>query len=357
MSSPSIPLGTPPIGAGLWGRVRASERSVHYLTAGCTLVAGLGLLLLGTKGLDRLSDVWPRWVLGIAGLTLAFRGLSGLCRTRFGPNFQLGLWLAGLWVVTIIALAVFAPLLPFQAPTYIPTNAHYLLRPDLFSSHLLGTDSFGRDYLSRVIYGARISLFVGIGCTAIGLTVGTGIGILAGYYRGALEAVIRILTDSLLALPPLVFLLALVTFLRPSLKSIFIAFSILTVPSIIRIIRANTYQLVRREFVLAQEGLGASNARIIFREILPNLVHLLFAYSMIIIAGLIIGEASLSFLGLGIQVPTPSWGNMISEAQAIVQQYPHTLLVPSAILFLTVASFNRLGEYARARRETRQSVI
>jgi peptide/nickel transport system permease protein len=198
---------------------------------------------------------------------------------------------------------------------------------------------------------------VGFGGAASGLAIGTVIGILAGYYRGKAESLINLMTDSLLAFPPLVFLLALVSVLNPSVETILIAFSVLTVGTIIRLARANTYRFAQREFVVAAKGLGATDRRIMFREILPNVAKPLLSFSMVIVAFLIIAEAGLSFLGLGIQPPNPSWGNMIAESQTVLQHDPHSMLIPATVLFLTVFAFNRLGEAAGARRESRQSVI
>jgi peptide/nickel transport system permease protein len=321
------------------------------------LVVGIGLVLLGTMGLSEISNAWPRWTITLGGLGVMFKAIDALCVTHFGEEFQTGIWLAGLWVALVIVLAVLAPILPFEKPTAVPQDPQFLLRPDLFSSHPLGTDALGRDYFSRIVYGARISLLVGVGCTLVGLTLGTTIGLLAGFYRGKLDGVVRLVTDALLAFPPLVFLLALVAFLRPGLKTMFIAFAILTVPTIIRLSRASTLQVAQREFVQAESGLGASKSRIIRREVLPNVLMPLMAYAMVFVAALIVAEASLSFLGLGITEPTPSWGNMIAASQTIVQQHPHTLLVPSIVLLLTVFSFNRLGEAARGRRDSRRSAL
>ena len=332
----------------------ASLRDWRYGVVGTG--AGIGLIFLATMGLDH-GPTWSRWVLGVAGVFALSRGLDVLGKARFGPGFQTGFWLAAIWVGIVVVFAVLAPLLPLQRPGYLPLSAPSYVRPNLFSSHPLGTDSFGRDYLARLIWGSRISLIVGLGCTAVGLALGTGLGLVAGYYKGRVEAVLNLLTDSLLAFPPLVFLLALVAVLRPSLKSLFIAFALLTVPTIIRLAKANTFVFTQRDFVLAAEALGARHRRIICREVLPNVLRPLLSYSMVIVASLIVAEASLSFLGLGIKPPSPSWGNMIAESQTVLQRDPHAILVPASVLFLTVFAFNRLGEAGRARRESRQSAL
>jgi peptide/nickel transport system permease protein len=178
---------------------------------------------------------------------------------------------------------------------------------------------------------------------------------LAGYFRGWFEAVTDVLTNTLLAFPQLILVIALVVILRPSLGTLFLAFTILSIPTVIRLARAQTYSIVNRGFVQAARALGATHRRILLREVLPNVIPPLLPFSMVLVASLIIGEATLSFLGLGIQPPTPSWGNMIADAENTLQQDPHYLLVPGITLFITVMAFNRLGE--RARRENRESVL
>jgi peptide/nickel transport system permease protein len=208
-----------------------------------------------------------------------------------------------------------------------------------------------------LLYGARVSLVVGLGSTAVALLIGTPIGMAAGYFRGRVDGGISVLTDAFLAFPPLVFLLALVTVLEPSLSTIFVAFALLGIPTVVRLARANSLSLTEREFVIAARSLGARPRRVLFREILPNLAVPLLSFSMVIVAALILGEASLSFLGLGIKAPQPSWGNMIAESQTVLTDHPHAILVPAFTLFLTVVAFNRLGEAARMRWDTRTSAM
>ncbi len=324
------------------------------LTVGA--VAGVGLLVLGTAGMTDVT-AWPRWVVSIAGVMLFWISGSRLVTSIWGPGIDVGLWAAAIWVVVLAGLALLAPLLPFEGPLDLPLRTPTYLRPDLFSEHPLGTDGFGRDFVSRLVYGARVSLVVGLGGTLVALLIGTPIGIAAGYFRGRFDGVVSVLTDSLLAFPPLVFLLALVAVLRPSLSTIFVAFSILGVPTIVRLARANTMTLAQREYVIAAQAAGARPARILFRELLPNLTVPLLSFSMVIVAALILGEASLSFLGLGIEAPQPSWGNMIAEAQTVLTEHPHAILVPAFTLFFTVVAFNRLGEAARRRWDTRTSAL
>jgi peptide/nickel transport system permease protein len=320
------------------------------------VVAGAGLVWLGTRTLHRATAV-PRWALGLLGVLLLARGIDRALKSAFGARCETGFWCSLVWIGLLVVLAVIAGLLPLQKPTALPLRAPAFVRPDLFSSRPLGTDGFGRDYLSRIIYGARVSLVLGVGCVVAGGSIGTAIGLLAGYFRGKPERVLDIIIDVLLAFPPLVFLLALVAVLRPSVVTEFIALSVLTLPTFARLSKASTLTSTTKEYVLAARAIGRRDLKILWRDVVPNVVPPLMSYAMAIVAALMIAEASLSFLGLGVQPPQPSWGNMIAQAEPVLQHDPHALLVPSAVLFVTVLAFNRLGEAARTRREFRDSQL
>jgi peptide/nickel transport system permease protein len=320
------------------------------------IVAGAVLIWVGTRTLHRATAV-PRWALGLIGVFLLARGVDRTLKLLFGNNFQTGFWCALLWVALLAILAIIAGLLPLQKPTALPLRARSFVRPNLFSGHPLGTDGFGRDYVSRIIYGGRVSLILGVGCVAAGGTIGTGLGLLAGYFRGRGERVLDVIVDVILAFPPLVFLLALVAVLRPSVLTEFIALSALTLPTFARLSKANTLTSTSREYVLAARAIGRRDLKVLWRDVVPNVVPPLMSYAMAIVAALMVAEASLSFLGLGVQPPQPSWGNMIAQAEPVLQQDPHALLIPSAVLFVTVLAFNRLGEAARSRREFRGSQL
>lgn len=221
--------------------------------------------------------------------------------------------------------------------------------PDGTLAGLLGYDPIGRSTFSRLLYGARVSLLVGVAAGLIGFTVGTFLGLLAGYLRGPVDAVISFLADGLLAFPPLVLLLSLASVLEPSLRTLVIALAILTVPTFTRLSRANTMRWSSREFVMAATNMGAGSGRIMVREILPNLVPSVAAYLPIVVAALIVAEGSLSFLGLGIPPPTPSWGGMINEGHEYMRSEPILITVPSLAIFLTVLSLNLVGDQLRSR--------
>ena len=259
------------------------------------------------------------------------------------------------WLVLMGGLALLSPYLPFRDPAEISSEVK--LRPGFRWHEPLGTDALGRSQMSRVAEGARVSLSVGLGAMAIGITLGTVLGLVAGYFSGRVDTVLLVLIDALLAFPPLVLLLALVSVLTPSLKNEIIALGFLSVPTFARIARANTLVMVRREFVMASKVMGATHLRVVTREVLPNLIIPIMSYAFLIVAALMIADGSLSFLGLGIPPPTPSWGSMIAAGQPNLQRDPHLVFVPAIFLFLTVFSLNAVGDRARARFDTRTAAI
>ena len=202
--------------------------------------------------------------------------------------------------------------------------------------------------------------FAGLGllAVAIGSVLGGAIGVLAGYFRSGVDSVIGIFTNALLAVPPLIMLIALGTVLDPTIRNIAFALALLTIPSMVRLARANTIAFAQREFVLAARAMGATKLRVMTRELVPNVVLPVFSMMIVMISVLIVAEASLSFLGLGIQAPEPTWGNMVAEAEGgTLEDYPHIVLVPGTFLFLTVFSFNLLGEKAQKRWDPRSAKL
>ncbi|MER5787294.1 ABC transporter permease [Streptomyces sp. NPDC001980] len=252
------------------------------------------------------------------------------------------------WLAVIVLAAVCAdvlPLAPYDRPVGLPRQTPSLHSLDL----LLGTDQLGRSLLSRCVYGARVSLLVGAGAGLIGSAVGTVLGMVGGYLRGRTDSVIRLIADAMLAFPPLILLLALAAVLTPSVPTILIGLTLLVVPAFVRLARANTLSWASREFITAARTMGASRRRILAREILPNLLPSLGAYLPVVMAALIVAEGSLSFLGMGIPPPSPSWGGMISDGKDSVGDYPHLVFVPTAFIFLTVFALNQAGDHLRHR--------
>ncbi|MGC7101498.1 ABC transporter permease [Amycolatopsis lurida] len=252
------------------------------------------------------------------------------------------------WLVLVIGMALFADLLPlasYATPVGSPRMTPAAGSLDL----LLGTDNLGRSILARIVHGARVSLLVGAIAGLIGFLVGGLLGMLAGYFGRRFDAVVRLVADAMLAFPPLILLLALSSILTPSVRTLLLGLTLLVVPTFIRLSRANTLAWSAREFVLAARNMGAGHRRILARELLPNVLPSLAAYLPIVMAALIVAEGSLSFLGLGIPPPQPSWGGMISDGKDAIADYPHLVFVPALVIFLTVFSLNVAGDHLRHR--------
>jgi peptide/nickel transport system permease protein len=215
------------------------------------------------------------------------------------------------------------------------------------AKHLLGTDELGRDILSRIIFGARASMEAGVLATALAMVVAVPIGLIAGYYRGWLDPVIARITDVLLAFPFVMLAVGLAAILGPSLTNAILALGISVVPQLIRITRGEALALREEDYVRAAIANGASDLVILGRHILPNMTSTLIVQATVTIPTLIIGEALLSFLGLGVQPPTPSWGVMLSAAQPFIDSAPRLAVFPGVAIFLATLSFNLLGDGLR----------
>jgi peptide/nickel transport system permease protein len=269
---------------------------------------------------------------------------------RLGPLF----WIAIGWVVFVFAVAIFADVLPLPSPT----DMDMLEKRAPFSfAHWLGTDGLGRDELSRLIHGARISLVVGICAPVIGLVIGGALGMLAGYFRGRFESLVVGSMDVLLAFPPLILALAVTAFLGQSIPNLTYILGLLSVPAFMRVARAATLTLARREFVIAAQALGATHTRILLRELLPNVMLPLFAFFLLGVAVIIVAEGALSFLGLGVPPPISSWGSMIGEGRQSLDIAPRLAFIPAIAMFLTVLSFNLVGDTLRALTDPRQGAL
>jgi peptide/nickel transport system permease protein len=273
---------------------------------------------------------------------------------RRGRRLGLLFWMAVGWMIFVFAVAIFADVLPLPSPT----DMDMLEKRAPFSlQHWLGTDRLGRDELSRLIYGARISLVVGICAPIIGLTLGGALGMLAGYFRGRFESLVVGSMDVLLAFPPLILALAVTAYLGQSIPNLTYILGLLSVPAFMRVARAATLTLARREFVIAAQALGATHARILLRELLPNVMLPLFAFFLLGVAVIIVVEGALSFLGLGVPPPISSWGSMIGEGRESLDIAPRLAFIPAIAMFLTVLSFNLVGDTLRALTDPRQGAL
>ncbi|MDA9410840.1 MULTISPECIES: ABC transporter permease [unclassified Bradyrhizobium] len=259
---------------------------------------------------------------------------------------------AGLVVLIVfILLALLAPLLVPYDP--IATSWSLVRKPPT-TAHWFGTDELGRDILSRVIYGARASLLAGLISVAIALGIGVPLGLVSGYRGGFVDALISRITDAMLACPFLILAIALAAFLGPSLGNAMIAIGISATPVFIRLTRGQVLSVKAEDYVEAARALGNPPWRIAVSHILPNILPALLVQATLSIAAAIIAEAALSFLGLGQQPPSPSWGSMLNAAQRFLTQAPWMAIWPGLAIFLVVLSLNLLGDGLRDALDPRQ---
>jgi peptide/nickel transport system permease protein len=248
-------------------------------------------------------------------------------------------------VIIFLACALFAPWIAPQDPAHIDLPAR-LMGPS--ASHWFGTDELGRDILSRIIYGARISMLVGGCVVAASLTLGLILGSVAGYYGGITDRVLNVVVmNAFMSFPGILLAIAFVAFLGHGIFNLIFALSIGGWVGYARLVRAQVLAVREREFVEAARALGASDTRIIVRHILPNIIQPVIVQAAIGMAGAILAEATMSFLGLGVPPPTASWGTMLNDARAHLFDSPHLVLFPAAAVMLAVLSFNFIGDGLR----------
>ncbi|MGY4568870.1 ABC transporter permease [Bradyrhizobium pachyrhizi] len=290
----------------------------------------------------------------MATLELSLEEEAGATPARRRRGLGMLFWIAIGWMTLVFAVAIFADLLPLPSPTDMDMLER---RAPTSAEHWLGTDGLGRDELSRLIYGARISLIVGLCAPMIGVTIGGALGMLAGYFRGRFESFVVGSMDVLLAFPPLILALAVTAYLGQSIFNLTCILGVLGIPAFMRVARAATLSLARREFVIAAQALGATHARILLRELLPNVMLPLLAFFLLGVAVTIVVEGSLSFLGLGVPPPISSWGSMIGEGRESLEVAPQLAFIPAIAMFLTVLSFNLIGDTMRALTDPRQGAL
>ena len=250
----------------------------------------------------------------------------------------------------IIVASLLAPLSPYD-PNAI--NAGNRLQPSS-SNHLFGTDVYGRDVFTRTLHGGRVSLLVGFATMVCTTILGTAIGVTSGYIGGKVDEFLMRFTDIFLALPSMLLMIILNTFMKPGLPTLVAVLSLFSWAEVARITRAETMSLKERDFVHASKNLGASSFRIAIQHIVPNIIGPITVAASLSIANAILTESSLSFLGLGVQVPQASWGSMLQDAQANVLDSPMLAIYPGLCIFITVLAFNLLGDVLRSVFDTRQ---
>lgn len=285
---------------------------------------------------------------GTAGSVAGPESASG----RRVPGMSLLFWMACIWLMALTLAALFADVLPLHDPlrqNYTALNASPSAR------FWLGTDTFGRDIFARAIFGARISLLIALIAPLIGLSVGLIVGMLAGYFGRWVDSVLGLFTDVLMAFPNIVLATVIITFAGGSLPVMVFVIAFYTLPRFIRVARATTILYANREFVTAAQALGASDMRILVREILPNVIIPLATLTLTLMSFAILIEGGLSFLGIGIPPPTPTWGRMIAEGVRDLPVDPKISLIPAAFVFATILSFNVIGDRLRVASEVKAS--
>lgn len=276
------------------------------------------------------------------------KGSRALRRFLANPAAVVGL----IVLVTIALIAIFAPLLTHQDP--LKTNFALIRKPPS-ALYPLGTDEIGRDILTRMVYGARASLMAGVVSVAIAVMLGVPIGLVAGYARGWTDTVISRCTEALLACPFLILAIALAAFLGPSLVNAMIAIGLAYTPIFVRLTRGQVISVKAEDYVEGARAIGLNHPVILCRHVLPNVIAPVIVQATLAVASAIIAEASLSFLGLGQQPPSPSWGSMLNTAKNFLEQAPWMSLWPGLAIFCVVLSFNMLGDGLRDALDPRRS--
>ncbi|WP_162893352.1 ABC transporter permease [Microbacterium halotolerans] len=250
------------------------------------------------------------------------------------------------YVLVMLLVTAFAPVLAPYDP--IEQNIDARLVPPLSPGHLLGTDELGRDILSRVMHGAQVELFIALGATLLALVLGTLLGIVGGYFAGIVETItMRLIVDVILAFPPIVLALLAVTLYGQGATTLILAIGVLSAPLFARIAYGQTLSVKREEYVDAARAFGAPTPVVIFRTILPNISAPIIVQFSLTIAAAILLESGLSYLGLGVVPPAPSWGSMVAQGQRYLSTDPHALLVPGAVVVVTILAFGILGDALR----------
>jgi len=268
---------------------------------------------------------------------------EGVLRERLRRDhfFQLGVF----FVAVVVLAAVFAPWLAPHNPITGDLRNAYLIRPG--SRFLLGTDTQGRDVLSRVLYGARLSLSVGVISQSVSVTLGVLLGLLAGYYGRWVDALVMRLADITLAFPTLLLLIAVAAAVKPSLPLVFVVIGVVGWAGMARLVRSQVLILRNSEFVVAARALGARDRRVLLRHLLPNVRTQVIIAATLGIAGAIMAEAALSFVGLGAQPPTPSWGAMVADGRDLLRVAPWISFAPGLAIGVAVLGFNLMGDGLR----------
>jgi peptide/nickel transport system permease protein len=259
------------------------------------------------------------------------------------------------WLVIVIVVVALGELLPFVSD---PNERNRdLINASPSWSNWFGNATFGQDVFSRVVVGGRISLFIALMVTAIGIVVGGIMGLLAGYLRGWVDSIMRLIITVTLSIPALLLVIFIVTIRDQSLLTVIFAVSLLAIPALGRIVRASTLQVADRDFVKAAEVLGVRKTSILIREVLPNVMPTMISFAFLTTGIVLVVESSLSFLGLSVEAPTITWGAIIAEGRIKFSETPHMVFLPGLVLFLTVLSLNLVGDQLLRRYDIREASL
>ena len=271
-----------------------------------------------------------------------------------------GMWLAFIWLAVLGFVVALAPWLPFIKD---PDQPSRFIEEGPSAEYWFGTDQLGRDMFARVVWGGRVSLTIGIGSLVLGFVLGGLLGITAGFFRGRYERVVMAVMDIMLSIPSLILALALLAALSPpgetagSLGKVTFVLTVLAIPALARITRANTLTYSEREFVTAARAMGSKSRRTLTSEILPNVLPSMITFSFLALAILIAAEGALAFLGLSVEAPAATWGKLIQAGSEKLDTAPHIALIPCAVMFFTLLSLNYIGDRLQARFSSRESAL
>lgn len=282
----------------------------------------------------------------MASLGVTPAATPSVSRTRH--HITWGIWVPGGFLVLLVLACFLWPIIGSVDPP-VGGNIINAGLPPFSPGHIFGTDTLGNDVFSRILYGGRVSIEVGLGSNILGIAIGGVIGCFVGYRGGRVEAVVMRVLDVFLAFPPLVLLLVVAEYLGPSELHVIWAISFFTIPGFARISRAATLRLLEEPYVMAGRVAGSNSRQVIAGHVVPNVAPQLFTFSILGIGGAILFEAALSFLGLGVPPPGPSWGNMISDGEAYLTLKPALVIIPGCFLFATVLAINILGDAIRSK--------
>ena len=280
-------------------------------------------------------------------------GAAGTARRRLADR-PFGFWLAAVWLAALAFFLLFAPVLGFLAD---PEGYSREVLQGVGWSHWFGTDELGRDMFARVVWGGRLSLMIAAIAVAVGILVGGLMGLLAGFFGGWVDTLLSAVINIMLSLPALILALFIVTVLEQNTRNVIIAVTILAGRAVARIVRAQTLRFRDREFVTAARCMGARTSRLLFREVLPNLLPIVVAFTFLGLGLVIVGEGGLSFIGKSVPAPAITWGGILALAKGKLSDAPHLTIYPAIVMFCTLMAVNYIGDALMRRFDIRQSLI